>query len=47
MLLFAAMSVPFGTGDDGLPVGVQVMAPAMQEGLMFRVGAAIEEANNS
>jgi aspartyl-tRNA(Asn)/glutamyl-tRNA(Gln) amidotransferase subunit A len=39
-----AMSVPFGTGDDGLPVGVQVLAPAMQEALMFRVGAAIEEA---
>ena len=27
-----AMSVPFGTGDDGLPVGVQVMAPALGRG---------------
>ena len=39
-----AMSVPFGTGDDGLPVGVQVMADALQEPVMFRVAAAIEAA---
>ena len=26
-----AMRVPFGTGDDGLPVGVQVLAPALGE----------------
>ena len=26
-----AMSVPFGAGDDGLPVGVQVLAPALGE----------------
>ena len=42
-----AMSVPFGTGDDGMPVGVQVLAPALQEALMFRVAAAIEEAGNA
>jgi aspartyl-tRNA(Asn)/glutamyl-tRNA(Gln) amidotransferase subunit A len=34
--------VPFGTGDDGLPVGVQVMAPALGEPVMFRVAAALE-----
>ena len=39
-----AISVPFGTGDDGLPVGVQVMAPALQEATMFRAAAALEEA---
>jgi aspartyl-tRNA(Asn)/glutamyl-tRNA(Gln) amidotransferase subunit A len=39
-----AISVPFGTGDDGLPVGVQVLAPALQEALMFRVAAALESA---
>jgi aspartyl-tRNA(Asn)/glutamyl-tRNA(Gln) amidotransferase subunit A len=39
------MSVPFGAGDDGLPVGVQVMANALQEATMFRVAAAIERAN--
>ena len=27
-----AMSVPFGTGDDGLPVGVQVLAPGARRG---------------
>jgi len=37
-----AMSVPFGTGEDGLPVGVQVLAPALGEALMFRVGRVIE-----
>ena len=39
-----AMSVPFGTGDDGLPVGVQVLAPALGEPVMFRVAAALEKA---
>ncbi|HVM08009.1 MAG TPA: Asp-tRNA(Asn)/Glu-tRNA(Gln) amidotransferase subunit GatA [Acidimicrobiales bacterium] len=39
-----AVSVPFGRGDDGLPVGVQVMADALQEPLMFRVARALEEA---
>ncbi|MGH9286624.1 MAG: amidase family protein, partial [Acidimicrobiales bacterium] len=37
-----AMSVPFGTGDDGLPVGVQVMADALAEPVMFRVARAVE-----
>jgi aspartyl-tRNA(Asn)/glutamyl-tRNA(Gln) amidotransferase subunit A len=37
-----AVSVPFGVGDDGLPVGVQVLAPALEEGLLFRVAAAVE-----
>jgi len=37
-----AMSVPYGTGDDGLPVGVQVLAPALGETVMFRVAAALE-----
>ena len=26
-----AMSVPFGTGERGLPVGVQVLAPTLEE----------------
>ena len=39
-----AMSVPFGTGADGLPVGVQVLAPAVGEATMFAVGAALERA---
>lgn len=39
-----AMSVPFGTGADGLPVGVQVLAPALGEATMFTVGAELERA---
>ncbi len=39
-----AMSVPFGTGDDGLPLGVQVMAPALGETTMFQVAAVLERA---
>ncbi|MDA8357925.1 MAG: Asp-tRNA(Asn)/Glu-tRNA(Gln) amidotransferase subunit GatA [Actinomycetota bacterium] len=37
-----AISVPFGTGDDGLPVGVQVLAPALGEAVLFDVAAALE-----
>jgi aspartyl-tRNA(Asn)/glutamyl-tRNA(Gln) amidotransferase subunit A len=37
-----AMTVPYGTGDDGLPVGVQVMAPALGEAVMFQVASALE-----
>jgi aspartyl-tRNA(Asn)/glutamyl-tRNA(Gln) amidotransferase subunit A len=40
-----AISVPFGTGDDGLPVGVQILAPALGETLMFQVAAAVEAAS--
>ena len=38
-----AISVPFGVGVDGLPIGVQVLAPALGEAVMFRVAAALEE----
>ncbi|HSZ38106.1 MAG TPA: Asp-tRNA(Asn)/Glu-tRNA(Gln) amidotransferase subunit GatA [Acidimicrobiales bacterium] len=37
-----AISVPFGTGQDGLPVGVQVLAPALGEALLFRVARVVE-----
>ena len=39
-----AMSVPFGTGAANLPVGVQVLAPAMCEARMLTVAAALERA---
>ncbi|MFM8236857.1 MAG: Asp-tRNA(Asn)/Glu-tRNA(Gln) amidotransferase subunit GatA [Actinomycetota bacterium] len=39
----AAMSVPFGE-SEGLPVGVQVLAPALGEPVMFRVARALERA---
>ena len=40
----AGMSVPFGTGADGLPVGVQVLAGTLCEPQMFRAAAALERA---
>jgi aspartyl-tRNA(Asn)/glutamyl-tRNA(Gln) amidotransferase subunit A len=36
------MSVPYGTGAHGLPVGVQVLAGTLQEPSMFRAAAALE-----
>jgi aspartyl-tRNA(Asn)/glutamyl-tRNA(Gln) amidotransferase subunit A len=37
-----AISVPAGLGDEGLPVGVQVMAPVMADDRMYRAAAALE-----
>jgi aspartyl-tRNA(Asn)/glutamyl-tRNA(Gln) amidotransferase subunit A len=42
----AAISVPSGL-SDGLPVGLQVMAPALGEARMYRVAAAYEAARNA
>jgi len=39
-----AMSLPFGTDGAGLPVGVQVLAPALGEPVMFRAAAVLEDA---
>jgi aspartyl-tRNA(Asn)/glutamyl-tRNA(Gln) amidotransferase subunit A len=39
-----AISVPFGTGDDGLPIGVQLLGPALAEAAMFRAAAVMEDA---
>ena len=39
----AAASVPFGTGREGLPVGVQVLVDGVQEPTMFRVMQTLEE----
>jgi aspartyl-tRNA(Asn)/glutamyl-tRNA(Gln) amidotransferase subunit A len=37
-----AMSVPFGDSHDGLPIGVQVLAPTLGEQAMFKVAASLE-----
>jgi len=39
-----AISVPFGASADGLPIGVQVLAPALAESTLFRVAAVVEAA---
>ena len=39
-----AISVPFGVGADGLPIGVQVLAPALGEAAMFQAAAVLEAA---
>ncbi|CAL9569574.1 Asp-tRNA(Asn)/Glu-tRNA(Gln) amidotransferase subunit GatA [Streptomyces albus] len=41
----AAMSIPCGLApEDGLPVGLQIVAPAMADDRLYRVGAAVEAA---
>ncbi|WP_016909968.1 Asp-tRNA(Asn)/Glu-tRNA(Gln) amidotransferase subunit GatA [Streptomyces xiaopingdaonensis] len=41
----AAMSLPCGLApEDGLPVGLQIIAPAMADERLYRVGAAVEAA---
>jgi aspartyl-tRNA(Asn)/glutamyl-tRNA(Gln) amidotransferase subunit A len=41
----AAISVPCGlAGEDGLPVGLQIMAPVLGDDRAYRVGAAVERA---
>ncbi|HEX3648551.1 MAG TPA: amidase family protein, partial [Pseudonocardiaceae bacterium] len=43
-----AMSVPSGLApDDNLPVGLQIMAPALREDRMYRVAAAYEVARDA
>ncbi|HEV8025273.1 MAG TPA: Asp-tRNA(Asn)/Glu-tRNA(Gln) amidotransferase subunit GatA [Candidatus Nanopelagicales bacterium] len=40
-----AMSVPVGlSAEDGLPVGLQIMAPAQGDDRLYRVGSALEAA---
>ncbi len=38
-----AISVPIGLDSQGLPIGFQIMAPALGEPMMYRVAAEVEE----
>jgi aspartyl-tRNA(Asn)/glutamyl-tRNA(Gln) amidotransferase subunit A len=38
-----AISVPLGLDRSGLPIGFQVMAPALGEPIMYQVAAAVEQ----
>jgi aspartyl-tRNA(Asn)/glutamyl-tRNA(Gln) amidotransferase subunit A len=37
-----AISVPIGLDDAGLPIGFQVMAPALGEEVMYQAAAEVE-----
>jgi aspartyl-tRNA(Asn)/glutamyl-tRNA(Gln) amidotransferase subunit A len=40
-----AMSIPIGLApEDGLPVGLQIMAPALADDRLYRAGSALEQA---
>ncbi|MCX7869913.1 MAG: amidase family protein, partial [Terrimicrobiaceae bacterium] len=42
-----AMSVPCGGTPEGLPVGLQLIAPHFGEPLLFRLGGAFEQAGGA
>ena len=39
-----AMSLPLGTSSDGLPIGVQLVAPFGREDVLFRLASQLETA---
>lgn len=39
-----AISLPLGWSDDGLPIGIQFVAPIWREDLLFRVASQLEQA---
>ncbi len=39
-----AMSLPFGADESGLPIGVQLLAPALGEAVLVRMAAVVESA---
>lgn len=36
------ISVPFGVGDDAMPVGIQLLGPALSEPTLYRAAAVLE-----
>ena len=42
-----AMSVPFGTGAGELPIGVQLLGPALSEETLFRAARVVEAGRDS
>jgi aspartyl-tRNA(Asn)/glutamyl-tRNA(Gln) amidotransferase subunit A len=41
-----AISLPAGTDDQGLPVGIQLQAPALEESRLLFAGAAFQAATD-
>ena len=42
-----ALSVPCGTGDNGMPIGVQLIGSAFSEALLYRAAHALESARRA
>ena len=40
-----ALSVPFGTGEEGLPIGVQLLGPGRSEAQLFAAARVLEIAD--
>ena len=40
-----ALSLPMVTRDNGLPIGIQLVAPYGEEGLLLRIAAQVEAAH--
>ena len=40
------MSIPSGLSDDGLPAGIQFIAPQQRDEVMYKPAAALEAALN-
>lgn len=43
----AAISVPFGRGESGLPIGVQLLGPGRSEAQLFAAARVLEKAQSS
>jgi aspartyl-tRNA(Asn)/glutamyl-tRNA(Gln) amidotransferase subunit A len=42
-----ALSVPFGVGDDKMPIGAQLLGPALSEQQLFQAASVLEQGANS
>ena len=40
---YPALSIPCGVSGAGLPIGLQIVGPAFEEGRLLRLGAALED----
>ena len=40
---YPSLSMPCGLSTSGLPIGLQIVGPAFEEALLFRLGAALED----
>ena len=42
LVMIVAATIPCGFDTDGLPIGLQIIAPWLDEGLIVRIAAAFE-----